>query len=198
MNTNKSNKNGKLSDGDIIELYFSRDEAAISATGNKYGSYLFTIGNNILKDRFDSEECLNDTYFTTWNKIPPERPTYLQMFLSKIMRDVSISRYRKNKSKKRIRSELVVSMEELGDSIVSDGADIDEDIAMKEIVRVLNTFLGDITKRQRFIFICRYYYCDKVSTIAKMIGVGEKTVYRELEKLRTELKSALEKEEIDI
>ncbi len=193
-----SNKSDRLSDGDIIELYFERDEGAINATGRKYGAYLFTIGNNILNDRFDSEECLNDTYFTTWNRIPPERPTYLQMFLSKIMRDVSVSRYRKSKAKKRISSELVVSMEELGDTIVSGEADIVEDIAMKETVRVLNGFLGSITKRQRFIFICRYYYCDKVTTIAKMLSVSQKTVYRELEKLRSELKCALKKEGVNI
>ncbi|MBR2467171.1 MAG: sigma-70 family RNA polymerase sigma factor [Clostridia bacterium] len=193
-----SNKSDRLSDGDIIELYFERDEGAINATGRKYGAYLFTIGNNILNDRFDSEECLNDTYFTTWNRIPPERPTYLQMFLSKIMRDVSVSRYRKSKAKKRISSELVVSMEELGDTIVSGEADIVEDIAMKETVRVLNSFLGSITKRQRFIFICRYYYCDKVTTIAKMLSVSQKTVYRELEKLRSELKCALKKEGVSI
>ncbi len=191
------NKNAKLADSDIIKLYFNRDEDAITATGSKYGSYLFTIGNNILNNRWDSEECLNDTYFNTWNRIPPEKPTYLQMFLSKIMRDVSISRYRRNKAKKRIDSELCVSMEELGDCIVSD-ADVDEDMAIKETIRVLNDFLRDATKRQRFVFICRYYYCDSVKSIASMLGVGAKTVYRELERIRLDLRAALEKEDIRI
>ncbi len=193
----KSIKNGKLCDNDIIELYFQRDEQAIKATSIKYGKYLFTIGNNILNDKWDSEECVNDTYFATWNRIPPQRPTYLQMFLSKIMRDVSVSKYRKNKSKKRIASELVVSMEELGDCIVSESS-VDEDLAMKEIVRVLNEFLQDISKRQRFVFICRYYYCDSVKSISSMLGVSSKTVYRELEAIRSQLKDALEKEGINV
>lgn len=190
-------KKGKLSDGEIIDLYFKRDELAISATGNKYGRYLFTIGNNILNDRLDCEECLNDTYFSTWNKIPPNRPTYLQMFLSKIMRDVSISRYRKNRSKKHIPSELTVSMEELGDCIVSE-ADVEEDLAIRELARLLNGFLKSITKRQRFIFVCRYYYCDSVKAIASMLEVSAKTVYREIEKIRLDLRDALSKEDIDV
>ena len=189
----QSAKNNKLSDNDIIELYFQRDELAIEETSVKYGKYLFTIGNNILGDRWDSEECLNDTYFTTWNKIPPQRPTYLQVFLSKIMRDISITKYRKSKSKKRISSELVVSMEELGDYIVSD-SDVEEDLAVKEIIRVLNEFLKDISRRRRFIFICRYYYCDSVKAIASMLGVSAKTVYRELEDIRRSLKDSLEEE----
>lgn len=190
-------KKDRLSDGDIIELYFKRDELAISATGNKYGRYLFTIGNNILNDRLDSEECLNDTYFSTWNKIPPARPTYLQMFLSKIMRDISISRYRKNRSKKHIPSELTVSMEELGDCIVSE-ADVEEDVAIRELARLLNGFLKNVSKRQRFIFICRYYYCDSVKAIASMLEVSAKTVYREIEKIRSDLREALTKEGIDV
>ena len=193
----KAPKNSKLSDIDIIELYFQRDEQAIKETSAKYGKYLFTIGNNILNDRWDCEECVNDTYYTTWNRIPPQRPTYLQVFLSKIMRDVSISRYRKKKSKKRISSELVVSLEELGDCIVLE-SDIEEDLAIKEIIRVLNEFLKDINKRQRFIFICRYYYCDSVRAIASMLGVSPKTVYRELENIRCDLGDALEKEGINV
>ena len=190
-------KSSKLSDTDIIDLYFKRDELAISATGDKYGKYLFTIGNNILNDKEDSEECLNDTYFATWNRIPPERPNYLQMFLSKIMRDVSISRYRKNKAKKRPPSELTLSLEELGNCIVSE-ADVEEDLAIRELARLLNEFLKDISKRQRFIFVCRYYYCDSVKSIATMLEVGTKTIYRELESIRNQLRLALKKEGIEV
>lgn len=193
----ENSKKEKLSDATIIELYFKRDERAISATGEKYGSYLFTIGNNILNDRFDCEECLNDTYFSTWNRIPPEQPTYFQMFLSKIMRDVSISRYRKNRAKKRPPSELSRSLEELGDCIVSE-ADVEEDLAIRELARILNDFLNGIGKRQRFIFVCRYYYCDSVKAIASMLGIGTKTVYRELNKIRDELRESLLKEGVEV
>ena len=58
-----------MEDGDIIELYWSRNENAIEQTDKKYGKYLYTIAYNIVHDNMDSEECLSDTYLTTWNKI---------------------------------------------------------------------------------------------------------------------------------
>ena len=189
----KNTENVTLTDEEIIDLYFLRDECAINVTDKKYGNYLFTIGYNILSDKWDSEECVNDTYFRTWNRIPPEKPNIFAAFLSKIMRDTSIDRYRKNSADKRMSSELSVSLEELGDCIISDES-VEENLFVKVIVEVLNSVLKNSTKRERFIFVCRYYYCDSVRYIAKMLGVNEKTVYRSLEKTRHELKIRLEKE----
>jgi len=186
-----------LSDEKIIELYFRRNEQAITATDIKYGNYLKVIGYNILKDIWDSEECLNDTYHSTWNKIPPARPSIFQAFLSKIMRDVSISRYRKKNAEKRVPSELVVSLEELEEAIAM-GASTEEDRAIKIISDILNEFLSEMSKRERFVFICRYYYCDKVEYIAKMLCTSEKTVYRDIEKLKTTLKEKLREENVEI
>ena len=187
----------RLSDTEIIELFFARNEKAIGATDTKYGRYLSVIGYNILNDKWDCDECLNDTYFATWNRIPPERPNIFQAFLSKLMRNISISRFRKNLAEKRSGSELVLSLEELGDCIVS-GADPDSDMRIRAISEILNKFLSDVDKRTRFVFICRYYYCDSVKEIAAMLSVGIKTVYRDLEKIRASLKDRLESEGIEV
>lgn len=186
-----------LSDDKIIEMYFDRDEKAISETDSKYGRYLKTIGYNILHDTWDSEECANDTYYSTWKRIPPEKPSIFQAFLSKIMRDISISKYRKNSASRRVPSELIVSLEELGDCIVAD-ASVEEDYAIRQITEVMNSFLAEIGKRERFVFISRYYYCDRVKYIAEMLGVSEKTVYRDLERLRGRLRGKLSKEGIEV
>ena len=187
----KNNKEtAHLADEEIINLYLSRDESAIDATDQKYGNYLFTIGYNILNDKWDSEECVNDTYFRTWNRIPPEKPNVLAAFLSKIMRDTSIDRYRKNSASKRMSSELAVSLEELGDCIISNES-WEENYAARIIGDILNSVLQSSSKRERFIFVCRYYYCDSVRYIAKMLNTNEKAVYRSLEKTRQKLKDKL-------
>ena len=191
------NKREILSDEKIIEMYFERDESAISETDVKYGSYLKVIGYNILKDVWDSEECLNDTYCHTWNRIPPEKPSIFQGFLSKIMRDVSVSRYRRKNAAKRVPSELISSLDELGDAIVF-GASTEEDEAIRVIAEIINEFLQGLSKRERFVFICRYYYCDKPAYIAGMLGVSEKTVYRDLETLRQALRGKFTEESIEI
>ena len=83
-----------MTDGKIIELYFSRDESAISATAEKYGAYLGKIAYNILSDEFESEECVNDTYMRAWTKIPPEVPRIFSAFLARITRNISLDRLR--------------------------------------------------------------------------------------------------------
>ncbi len=186
-----------LPDDRIIDLYWERDEDAIKATDEKYGKYLFAISYNILKDRLDGEECMNDTYLATWNRIPPARPSLLQRFLSKIMRNISVNKYKQKNAQKRIPSELTVSLEEMAECI--EGIVIDnEDEAVTKVSEVINAYLLTLSERNRFIFVCRYYYADPVSAIAKMLDISDKTVYRELSKMREELRRALAKEGIVI
>lgn len=89
-----------MEDEKIIELYFERNESAISETAEKYGNYLYKIAFNILSDKEDSEESVNDTYMSVWNTIPPEKPNVFSAFLSKITRYISINRYRAKKNRK--------------------------------------------------------------------------------------------------
>lgn len=60
-----------LDDNRIVDLYLSRDEAAISQTSEKYGSRLRNVAYGIVEDLHTAEECENDTYMEAWNSIPP-------------------------------------------------------------------------------------------------------------------------------
>lgn len=189
-------KKQHLSDEEIIELYWKRNEDAIQQTDVKYGKYLFTIAYNIVHDRLDSEECLNDTYLGTWNKIPPERPLVFNVFLSRIMRNVAINRYKKNNAAKRVPQGLIVPLEELGDTLATDPLTPDEQ-AIRALTQVLNDFIGALDDREEFIFVCRYYYSDSIKNIAGMLQISEPTVYRALAKMKTDLKERLDKEGIE-
>ena len=189
---NSGNQSNVLSDEDIIELYWRRSERAIAETDTKYGKYLFTIAYNILHDRLDSEECLNDTYLGTWNNIPPQRPTIFQVFLSRITRNISIDKYRASAAEKRVNSELTLSLEELGECIFADPS-IEEQLLISEMSKTLNEFLNALPEKERFIFVCRYYYSDSIQNIAKMLQITERSVFRNLAKARARLKENLEK-----
>ena len=182
-----------LPDEEIVSLYWKRDERAIEETDIKYRCFLYTIAQNILKDRMDSEECLNDTYLGAWNRIPPAKPDPFQAFIAKIMRNIAVDKYRKKTAEKRIPSELSLSLVELDDSIyVSPSAE--EAFLIKELARVLNSFVLTLQDKQEFIFVCRYYFADKVDTIAAMLKTSPRTVYRELSVIRESLKQYLEQE----
>ncbi|MBR2354572.1 MAG: sigma-70 family RNA polymerase sigma factor [Clostridia bacterium] len=182
-----------LGDGEIVELYWQRSERAIEETSKKYGRYLHTIAHNILHDRLDCEECVNDTYLGVWNRIPPARPNVFRVFLSKIARNISIDRFRKNHAARRVPSEMTVALEEL-DECVSDPETPETEYAIRAMIRVLNEFLRSLDPKNEFIFICRYYYADSADRIAQLLDVSRSTVYRALEEMRRGLKEALEKE----
>ena len=183
----------KLTDEEIIELYWNRNEEAITATDDKYGKYLFVIAYNIIHDNMDCEECLNDTYLSTWNRIPPTRPKFFQTFLSKIMRNIAIDRYRRKSADKRIASEITASLEEL-DECLPDVPGVEDEIMRREVIGILNAYLRELSQREVLIFICRYYYSDSVESIAEMLHVSRNTVFRELSKIRAGLRERLASE----
>lgn len=177
----------------IVDLYWQRDEMAIRETDRKYGKYLFTIAYNMLHDRQDCEECVDDTYIGAWNSIPPTRPQFLQVFLSKITRNIAVNCYKKKTAEKRIPSELTLSLDELRENI-NYSAFADDDYATHELGRIINRYIDTLTDRQEFIFVCRYYYSDRIADIATMLRVSENTVHRELATIRQGLRERLEKE----
>lgn len=190
-------KNGELrlalADETIIDLYWQRNERAIDETDYKYRKFLYAIAYNIVHDNSDCEECLSDTYLGTWNRIPPQRPTKFRAFLARIMRNVAVDKYRYNSAKRRIPSELTVSLDELDDCITP-GPSAEEEAIINELTRILNDFIRALPEKKELIFVCRYYFADKVQDIAKLIRQSPSTVNRELAAIRRELKEILIKE----
>lgn len=182
-----------LPDEEIVSLYWDRQERAIAATEAKYGKYLYTIAYNILRDRLDSEECLNDTYLGTWNSIPPNRPSAFQVFLSKITRNIAFGQLRRRHAEKRIPSELLVSLNELDECVCTEIGE-DEKYLVRFLSNILNEYLESLPERHLFVFVCRYYYADTVESIAKMLGLSKNSIFRDLVKIRAGLKERLEKE----
>ena len=190
-------KHAPLSDEEIIELYWQRNENAISETDNKYGELVFKIAYNILNDKSDSEECQNDTYIDVWNAIPPTRPRVFLSFIAKIARRVSIDLYRKKSNKKAIPSEFKSSIEEL-EFCLQEKSKVDEELAVKELAILINRYLRALNDKQRFIFVGRYYFSSTVEEIARQVGTTPSNIYNALEKIKRGLKSYLESNGVNV
>lgn len=108
-----------MEDQGIIALFFDRSEQAIEETDKKYGGYCYSIAYNILSNREDSEESVSDTYLAAWNTIPPRRPNFLNAFLAKMTRHISIDRWRKLSAKKRGGGEIILALDELEECVDS-------------------------------------------------------------------------------
>ena len=186
-------KQDMMSDEKIIELYWDRDERAISETDRKYGRYLYAIAYNIVHDHPDCEECLNDTYLEAWGKMPSDRPTFLGAYLSKIVRCLSINRFRSSHREKRGGMGQII--EELKDCI-PDVHDVSEELENRLLRDTLNKFILSLDEEKRFVFVRRYFYSDSIEDISRRTGMSIAKIKTMLHRTRRELKTLLEKEEL--
>ena len=186
-----------MEDIEIIRLYQNRSEAAISESDRKYGRYCFAVANNILADNEDSEECVNDTWLRTWNVIPPKCPDRLKMFFAKITRSLSLDKLRYRNRKKRGEGELFLALDELKEC-VSGGNNVDDSIDERLLSESIDAFLREISKRDRQLFLLRYFFTEPVSKIAARSGMSENAVSVSLHRTRARLKEFLQKEGISI
>lgn len=184
-----------MEDEKIIDLYWARQETAIIETDRKYGGYCRTISIHILNSQEDSEECVNDTWLRAWDSMPPKRPDFLAAFLGKIVRNLSISRYRMNHARKRGSGETDLLLMELEECIPS-GKSVEEEIEGKETAAAIDRFLEGIDAESRNIFVRRYFYVDSIREIAERFEISESKVKSQLFRLRNRLKDHLEKEGI--
>lgn len=184
-----------MEDERIIDLYWARREDAIVETDKKYGNYCKSIALHILKSMEDSEECVNDTWMKAWDSMPPKRPDFLSAFLGKIVRNLSISRYRMNHARKRGSGEVELLLLELEDCIPSVKS-VEEEIEGKETAAAIDRFLYGIDEESRNIFVRRYFFVDSIREIAGQFQISESKVKSQLFRTRNRLKDHLEKEGI--
>ena len=179
-----------MDDLQIIALYNQRNEKAIRETADKYGEYCFTVANNILFNKEDSEECVNDTWLRVWNVIPPQFPNCLRLFLAKITRNLAFDRFKATHRKKRSGESLTLALEEIEEFLPSsDRAETHAEEA--EFMRTVNRFLRLVSERDCNIFINRYFHAEALQTIAKKYGTTEAHVRKILSRTRIKLKHFL-------
>lgn len=181
-----------MEDAAIVALYWSRDEAAIAETDKKYGPYCRAIAQNILSVREDAEECVSDSYHHAWNAMPPQRPDRLPPFLGRIVRNLSISRWRKERAQKRYAGleSLLSGLEEC----LPAPQDVERAVEGRELTRRVEVWLESLSRDDRAVFLRRYWYGQEVQALAKAWGVSPNQMAKRLQRLRKSLKRDLEQE----
>ena len=181
-----------MDDQTIIELFFARNEEAVTALSQKYGGACQRLAANILGSRRDAEECVNDAYLGCWNSIPPQRPHPLSSYVLRITRNLAVARYHKNTALKR-NSHYDAALEELSE-ILPAAETAETALEHSELTAALNRFLEKLDKRERALFIRRYWYGESVSAMAVFFDMRANTVSQTLGRTRKKLQKFLEKE----
>lgn len=186
-----------MEDRDILELYFKRSERAIEETSRKYQGYCYQIAYNILRNREDSFECLNDTWLRAWNAIPPSRPNRFAAYLGKITRNLALNAYQKEHRKKRGSGQAEAVFEELEQAISRKDTPEDQ-LEQKLLTECINRYLEVLSPEKRMIFVGRYWYFESIEQISEHLKISQSKVKTTLFRIRTGLKEYLEKEGIEI
>ncbi len=185
-----------MDDSRIIDLFFERSEQAITELSDKYGPVFRRIADNILNDRRDSEECLNEAYLGVWNTVPPQRPEHLSGYVCRIVRNTALKKYHENTAQKR-NSVYDVALDEIGDCIPS-AASVEDEVEAGEIAAMIDSFLETLDRQSRIMFMRRYWHADSVGDIAAMFGRSRHYVSVRLSRIRKALKQYLKKEGISL
>ena len=181
-----------MDDRELVDLYLARSEYAIEQTEKKYGTLCRSIAMNILGNRCDAEECVNEAYLGAWNTIPPQKPDPFRTYLFRIVRNRSLSRFRKNTAQKRDKG-FSVALEEL-EGILPSKSSVEDEMMHKELTDLLDRFLEGLDQKSRVMFVRRYWFGDPVSMIAARFSMRPNAVSVHLLRTRTKLRAFLEKE----
>lgn len=183
-----------IEDKRIIEMFFGRSEQAIRELDNKYGKICYKLSYNIVNDRQDAEECVNDAYLGVWNTIPPVRPNPLLSYIAKIVRNISLKTYWKKGAAKRS-SIYTVALQEI-ESCIADQKTVEGEMEARELAHIIENFLDTMTLENRIIFMRRYWFSNSCKDIAKHMGLTEKNVSVRLSRIRQKLKEYLTEREV--
>ena len=183
-----------MNDNDIIELYWARNEQAISETDKKYGKFCRSVALNILTVNEDADECVNDTYHKAWTVIPPQRPERFRAWLGRIVRNIALNLWNRNHAQKR-NSGMETMLSELEDCVPA-RENVEHEIDSMELGQAISRWLGTLNDEDRRFFILRYWNGIPLKKLAERYSIEADKLAQKMLRLRKSLRSALEKEEI--
>lgn len=180
----------------ITRLLFQRDQAALSQMSQVYGNYCHTIAFNILRNSQDAEEAVQDAYLAVWNSVPPNEPQCFSAYLGRIVKNSALNIYKKLHAEKRGGGEGSLPIDELEDLV--SGAGTEGEVDKEEMLKAINSFLSDLPKRTRLVFVGRYWSCFSTEELSKKFNISKHNVNSLLSRTRKSLKAYLRKEGFDL
>ena len=181
-----------MEDSGIVALFFERSEQAIGELDRKYGAQARRLAVNILGDRGDAEECVNDAYLAVWSTIPPKLPASLGGYFCRIARNIAAKRYRANAAQKR-NSHYDAALDELAETLAAPGGP-ESALDAKELTAAIDRFLDGLSDGDRYLFLRRYWFGDDLAALADRTGLGRRRTSVRLFRIRDKLRQYLMKE----
>ena len=181
-----------MEDEEIVELLYVHDDKGLVETKSKYNDLLNSLSFRIVRNREDTDQCVNDTYMKVWDTIPPYKPNYFKSFICKIVRQISIDKYRYNHRKERDNSEIVYLSDM--DYEVKDKKNIEDELSERLLVGELNKFIDNLDVENRVLFVRKYFFFEDSKSLSKRYGISENNINVKMLRVRNKLRDYLESE----
>lgn len=165
----------RCSDSQLVSLYQTGNEEAFEMLLHRHKSRIYTAIYMIVKDRYEAEDLLQDTFIKAVNTIKGGRYNEEGKFLpwiSRIAHNLAIDRFRRNKRY----PEVVL---EDGSRIFDSMQFSEESYEAKQLMRDTKSRLRDLIKElpeeQKQVLIMRHYLEMSFQEIADRTGVSINT-----------------------
>ena len=158
---------------------------------DKFGKRLYGIAMNILGNRQDAEETINDVYIAIWNSIPPARPDPLGAYIYKVCKNTALKQLRQRTARKR-NSSYDLALDELAQILPAET--MEDALDARALGDAINGFLSTLDPTGRMLFVRRYWFGDSIRQLSSSTGIRENVLSVRLHRIRTRLKDYLNKE----
>lgn len=179
----------------ILARLLARDETALGAIRERWGRPALALARRITGSAEDAEECLQDGLLAVWETVPPKRPEALGHYFTALVRNAALNRLRDERRQKRGGGTVPLALEEL-EYCASARDDVEEAVAARLLGERINDFLRALPRRERELFLRRYYDLEDLETLAAAKGLSKAHASVLLFRTRKKLKAFLEKEEL--
>ena len=181
-----------LEDEKIVDLLYVHDELGLNETKNKYEKLLNSLSFGIVRNQDDSFECVNDTYLKIWNVIPPNKPQFFKAFICKIVRQISIDKYRYNHRQSRDTNNMVM-LSDL-EYEISDNSSVEDKVSEKQLESKINDFISNLDVESQVLFVRKYFLFEDTKSLSERFDINETNINVKLFRIKAKLKNYLEKE----
>ena len=172
-----------------------KSEEALRRIKESYGRYIRKTAFSILHSEEDAQEVENEVLLKLWQHSETDEVTDLKRYIGQLSRRAAIDKLRQAGAKRRGGGEYSLALEELEECLPAESEDPVETLAIRQ---ALDGFLRSLPRKQRRLFLCRYWYAMSVRECSDAFGISEGAVRTALHRLREQLRSVLEREDIEI
>ena len=171
----------------IVRGLKRKNTDALAELMERYGRYVAGIIGRLLKGYGtvqDVEELMADVFLAVWNasaRLDLTMYSSLKGYLGAVAR---------NKAKDFLRKKKLATLA-LDDDILVFSDNVEKEFLQKEQQAIIQKALDRLSVEDRDIFIRYYYRYEKVSDIARQMGMNEQTVKSRLARGRKFLKQIL-------